>query len=273
MSWTTWEKVSEFDFKELIYEKKHHTVIGGGVARVTMNRPERMNTLTDTMMKEMSVALDDASHDKSIGVVVYTGSGNNFCAGGDVEAEAAGMLRQAFYFSFPVDWNMRNCRKPIIAAVKGWCIGGGNHLAYFCDMTIADSTAMFGQNGPRVGSPADGFIVARAAQVLGTKKAREMWMLCRRYTAKEAVEMGLINRVVSAGKLDEEVDQWCEEILSASPGCIEILKATFDNALDWGQGGESRIMFPDWFEAGGEMTEAQQAFLEKRKPDYWKLRK
>jgi naphthoate synthase/2-ketocyclohexanecarboxyl-CoA hydrolase len=158
--------------------------------------------------------------------------------------------------------------------VKGYAIGGGNHLAYCCDFTIAGENAIFGQNGPVVASPADSYIVRYLASVVGTKKAREMWMLCRKYTAKEALEMGLVNTVVPVDQVEAEVDKWADEILRLNPTCIEVLKATFDAELDEIAGTMRRyvqLMAPD-FPLGPEVKEAQTAFWEKRQPDFWKFR-
>lgn len=274
MSWSEWKSVQKLSFTDIIYDKKYHHDLGGGAARITINRPKKLNAFTDHTQDEMFHAIYDASHDPTIGVVVLTGAGDQaFCTGGDVEWEEKG-LREQFYWRYAPDQLARICRKPIIAAVKGWCIGGGNHLAYFCDFTIAADNAKFGQNGPRVASPADGYIVAYLTRVVGAKKAREMWMLCRRYTASEALTMGLINAVVPLDKLDEEVDKWCEEILALSPGCIEILKASFDMEIDYmaGSYGQlSRQMYPDWF-SSPEAEEGPKAFMEKRKPNFWGIR-
>jgi naphthoate synthase/2-ketocyclohexanecarboxyl-CoA hydrolase len=274
MSWTEWVKVPECDFKDIIYEKKHLDS-GGGVARITINRPEKLNAFTNRTVTEMGTAFDDASHDPSIGVVVLTGTGDKaFCVGGDVTWESTGGLRRQFYHEHWPNYYLRLCRKPIIAAVKGYAIGGGHHIAYCCDFTIAAENAVFGQNGPRVASPADGWIVPYLARVVGAKKAREIWMLCRRYSAREALEMGLVNKVVPLDKLAEEVDKWCEEILALSPTCIEILKAAFDADIEYLTGTfglQSRLMAPGHFDSE-EFKEAQQAFLEKRKPNFWKFR-
>lgn len=272
--WTEWKSVDECSFTDIIYEKKYHRELGAGVARITINRPHKLNAFTDHTQNEMFHAIYDASHDPAIGAVVLTGAGEKaFCTGGDVEWEEKG-LREQFYWRYAPDQLVRISRKPVIAAVKGWCIGGGNHLAYFCDFTIAADTAKFGQNGPRVASPADGYIVSYLTRVVGAKKAREMWMLCRRYTAGEALAMGLVNAVVPLEKLDQEVDKWCEELLYLSPGCIEVLKASFDAEIDYlaGSYGQlSRQMYPDWF-SSPEAEEGPRAFMEKRKPNFWKIR-
>ncbi len=276
MGWTAWEKVTGpgLDFTDILFDKKYHKELEGGVARVTMNRPDKMNAFTAHTQDEMFRAIYDASHDPTIGALILTGAGDRaFSAGGDVAWEQWG-LREQFYWRYSPNRLVRICRKPVIAAVKGFCIGGANHLAYTCDITIAADNAIFGQNGPRVSSPADGFIITYLVRVVGAKKARELWMLCRRYTAHEALEMGLINKVVPLERLDEEVDKWCEDILSLSPGCVEILKASFDWELDSMPqlGLMSGTLYPDWFDIP-EGQEGTVAFLEKRKPNFWRIRK
>jgi naphthoate synthase/2-ketocyclohexanecarboxyl-CoA hydrolase len=275
MSWTEWAEVKGkgLRFKEIVYDKHHHRELEGGVARVTFNRPEKYNAMTNRMMDEMFRAMYDASHDPLIGAIVLTGTGKNFGTGGDVEWEQWG-LREAFAWRYPANRLVRTSKKPVIAAVRGYCIGGHNHLAYCCDFTIASDTAVFGQAGPRVSSPADGPFVPYLVSVVGAKKAREMWMLCRRYNAQQALEMGLANTVVADSELEAEVNRWCEELLSVSPGCIEILKAAFDQELDRypEMGVISGALYPDWFDSA-EGKEGGAAFLEKRKPRFWGIRK
>lgn len=272
--WTKWETVPGFEFKEIIYEKKYHNELGAAVARITINRPAKYNAFTAHTMDEMFKAFYDAGHDPATGVVLLTGAGDKaFSTGGDVEWEKWG-LREQFYWKYePNRLVTVVCRKPVIAVVKGWCIGGGNHLAYCCDFTIAADNAKFGQNGPRVGSPADGYCVSFLNRVVGIKKAKEIWMLCRRYSAQEALQMGLVNVVVPLEKLDEEVDKWCEELLSLSPGCLEIIKGMFNNDIGQTQslGAFSSLLYPDWFDSQ-ECREGVDSFLEKRKPNFWKIR-
>lgn len=278
MGWSEWEKVKieERDLDEVIYEQKYLDN-AAGVARVTINRPDKLNAYTSKTIDELWEAMDDASMDKRIGVIVLTGAGDRaFCTGGDVEWESSRGSRMQMYTKIIPNHIVRLSRKPVIAAVRGYAIGGGNHLAYFCDFTIAADNARFGQTGPRIGSPADGWPVVYSSKVLGTKKAREMWMLTRQYDAQQALDMGLVNCVVPLDKLDEEVDKWCEEVLNKAPTCIEILKATFDAADMDDQVGQfgiySRRMAPGIFDSE-EVREAQQAFFEKRKPNFLRFRK
>jgi len=275
MSWGTWERIrgAGLDFKEIVYEKKGHPELEGGVARVSFNRPDKYNAMTIHTVDEMFRAFYDANHDPMIGVIVLTGVGENFGTGGDVDWEQWG-LREAFYFRYPPNRLVRMSRKPVLAMVRGYCIGGHNHLAYCCDFTIAAQNAQFGQAGPKVSSPADGFFVPYLARVVGAKRAREMWMLCRRYSADDAFRMGLVNAVVAPDQLEDEVDRWCEELLSVSPGCLEILKETFDREMDGfpEMGVISGSMYPDWFDSA-EGKEGGAAFVEKRKPRFWSIRK
>lgn len=275
MSWTQWQQVEGpgLEFSEIIYEKKFHRELEGGVARVSINRPEKYNALTGHTVNEMFRAFYDANHDPMIGVIVIAGVGKHFGTGGDVEWEAWG-LREAFYWRYPHNRLLRMSRKPIIAAVQGYCIGGSNHLAYCCDFTIAADNAIFGQAGPRVSSPADGYFIPYLVRVIGAKRAREMWMLCRRYTALEAYRMGLVNKVVPLERLEEEVDKWCEELLQLSPGCLEILKAAFDQELDMFSdlGVISSMLYPDWFDTP-EGKEGGASFLQKRRPRFWSIRR
>ena len=223
--------MTALEFQDIIYQK-HHRV--QGAAWVTINRPEVMNSFTGRTLAEMKEAVIDANCDESIGVVVITGAGDRaFCAGGDIkwlgEAQQEGKWGHG---DFDPHAGIEECLKPIIARVNGYSIGGGNHMAYFCDFTIASEKATFAQVGPRVGSPASGHYVSYLTWVVGAKKAKEMWMLCRRYTAQQALEMGLVNVVVPPDKLDEEVDKWCRELLAKSPSCLKILKASFRSLYD-----------------------------------------
>lgn len=260
----------KFKFTDVVYTKKD------GVAKIIMNRPETYNAFRDVTLREMIRAFNDAAMDNSVGVVVLTGAGDkSFSSGGDVEWEAKGGLERMHEDPLDIHNAMRNCLKPIIARVNGYAIGGGHHLAYFCDFTIAAEHAIFGQNGPRIGSPAGGYIVSYLTRVVGAKKAREIWYLCRRYSAKEAQEMGLTNAVVPMAGLDAEVDKWCAEALALSPSCLKILKASFETEFDYLRGSGSdlqRMIAPKFFESG-EGLEGATAFLERRQPDFSRFRK
>ena len=276
MNWTDWSAVEGDgldNFEEILYEKKTHIELGGSVARVTLNNPTKMNTLKLTTVDEMFRAFYDANHDPAVGVIVIAAAGKHFGAGGDVDWERWG-LREAFYNRYPHNRLMRISRKPIIAQVQGYCIAGHNHMAYCCDFTIAADNAIFGQAGPRVSSPADGFFVPYLTKVVGAKKAKEMWMLCRKYKAEQALEMGLVNTVVPLDQLEAEVDQWCAEMLAVSPGCLEVLKASFDQEMDGYKESciNSAAMYPDWFDMP-EGKEGGDAFVNKRTPKFWDIRK
>ena len=273
MAWSEWEPVTHLKLKEVTYKKKYRD-IGGGIAKITFNRPQKMNAMTNIGWGEISATVAEASKDKDIGVVVYTGAGNHFGVGGDMEWEADGGLEdEGGGMAMPSNFDaaIQNCLKPVIAAVNGYCIGGHNHLAYHCDFTIATDNAIFGQNGPRVASPAHGHLVASSAYVLGMKKAKEMWMLCRQYTAQQAFEMGLANVVVPEEKLEAEVDKWCEELLSLSPSCLQIVKQSFNavgHEITWTTDKILAFLAPDFFDRA-EVKEAHDAFFNKRTPNFW----
>jgi len=271
MGWSEWEIMPGFeDLKEMICERKYRDR-GGGVARISFNRPKRMNALTNTGWNEIIKCLEHINNQKDIGVVVFTGVGDHFGVGGDVSWEASGEEGEVWAgIAGDFDAAVLECSKPVVAAVKGYCIGGHNHLANDCDFTIAADSAIMGQNGPRIGSPMGGHGVTNSAFSMGMKRAKEMWMLCRRYTAQEAYRMGMVNTVVPLDKLDEEVDRWCDELLDLLPSCLAIVKDSF-NAVDaaiFDRSFESMSKLSDDF--GEQMSEAQMAFFEKRKPNFWK---
>jgi dihydroxynaphthoic acid synthetase len=259
-------------YKHILYKT------GGGVAHLTINRPEVLNAFSGETLAELSDAYRRIGDDSSVGVVVLTGAGErSFCAGGDVRAEAEGWLddnggetdMKVLYEA------MRASLKPTIARVNGYAIGGGHHLAYFCDITIAADHAVFGQNGPRVGSPAQGWLVSYLVRVVGAKRAREIWMLCRRYSAATALEWGLVNAVVPLDQLDEEVQRWCDEMLALSPTCLKVLKRTFDEeyaAMREQQDGDYVAEINPGYWQSGEQREGALAFLEKRTPDFGQWR-
>lgn len=253
--------------KDILYTVKD------GVATITINRPKVLNAFTGDNIKEMGDLLGEAGGDKNVGVIVLTGVGERaFCVGGDINwekgsADKSGLEDHDFIF----DRQISGCPKPVIARVNGYAIGGGHHIAYFCDLTVAADHATFGQNGPRVGSPAEGHIVSHAANVIGHKRARELWMLCRRYTAQQALAWGLVNSVVPMARLDEEVKKFCDEILTLSPTCLKIIKRSFYDHMEPIMRTSGRAVLkavaPDYFKTG-EQQEGATAFLEKRKPDF-----
>jgi 2-ketocyclohexanecarboxyl-CoA hydrolase len=255
------------EYKDILYDVKDY------VATITINRPHKLNAFTQKTIYEWEDALRRAGEDRSVGVIVFTGAGDRaFSSGGDVNWEAGGGTKEEDYHTAQM---LIDCPKPVIARVNGWCIGGGNHLAYFCDFTIAAEHARFGQNGPRVGSPAGGHMVAHLANIVGHKRAREMWMLCRRYTAQQMLEWGLVNAVVPMEKLDEEVAKWCKEILALSPTVLKTVKRSFAYMLEDTM---KKDLFdvlnevaPNYFETD-EQKEGATAFLQKRAPDFNRFR-
>lgn len=253
------------DYQDILYEVKDD------VARITINRPQVLNAVNQRTINELADAIKRASLDRDAGVVVLTGVGEkSFCAGGDVKWEAEGGLID---LDFPLNRLVLHCPKPVIARINGYAIGSGNHLAYFCDFTIAADHAIFGQTGPRVGSPAGGHFVTHLTSIIGAKRAREMWMLTRRYTAQQMYEWGLINAVVPYAELDAEVDKWCKELLEKSGTCLKILKYSFNEQIDLTAVDDVIAkVAPDYF-LTGEQLEGANAFLEKRKPNFKRFRK
>lgn len=254
---------SSSGYTDILYSVKNY------VATITINRPQRLNAFTGHTIEELRHALSTADNSTDVGVIVLTGAGSrSFSAGGDMEWEVEGGLEGHDWY---LGKDIVECKKPVIARVNGYAIGGGHHLAYFCDFTIASEHSTFGQNGPRVGSPAGGYLVAHLASIIGHKRAREMWMLCRKYTAQQALEWGLINAVVPEEKLDEEVQQWCDEILALSPTVLTLVKSSFahhmNSYMDMNNSDMIKKHKPDYF-ATGEQQEGARAFLEKRKPDF-----
>ena len=263
------------NFEEIIYEKKD------GIAKITINRPERYNALTAQTLEEMYEAFRDSWADKTVGVIVLTGMGDKaFCTGGDQKTkDETGYEKGKASFDLleahgQVVNIMRCIPKPVIAAVNGFSIGGGNVLQVVCDLSIASENARFGQAGPKVGSFDAGFGTVYLARMVGEKKAREIWYLCRQYSAREALEMGLVNKVVPASELDSEVEKWCREILQKAPTALSYLKASFNADTDHVTG--IHIMSNravDLYYRTEESKEGKESFLEKRPPDFSKFRK
>ena len=261
-------------YSEIIYEKAE------GIAKITINRPHVHNAFTPTTNDEILDALADARFDDSVGVVILTGAGDKaFCSGGDQKVRGdAGYVDQGSGAHklnvLDIHVAIRRCPKPVIAMVAGWAIGGGCILAYVCDLTIAADNARFGQTGPKVGSFDAGYGSAHLARMVGQKKAREIWYLCRQYDAQQALDMGMVNTVVPLAELESETVQWCREILANSPMAIRCCKAAI-NADEDGQAGMMELAgyATSLFYMSEEGQEGRNAFLEKRDPDFSKFRR
>lgn len=267
-----WHKAAEFT--DIVYEK-----CSDGIAKITINRPQVHNAFRPQTVMEMSRALNDARNDADVGVIILTGMGENaFCSGGDQKVRGTGGYvgddGTPRLNVLDLQREIRTCPKPVVAMVAGWCVGGGHVLHMMCDLTIAAENAMFGQTGPRVGSFDGGWGASYMARIVGQKKAREIWFLCRFYNAKEALDMGLVNTVVPLEKLEAETVQWCREMLANSPLALRCLKAALNADCD-GQAGLQEL-------AGNatllyymteEGREGKNAFLEKRRPDFSKFQR
>src|SRR5690625_2047175 len=261
-----WCKVKEF--VEIIYE------IYNGIAKVTINRPETHNEFTPRTVNEMIAAFVDARDDSSIWVIILTGAGDKaFCSGGDQSVRGHGGYVGDDEIPrlnvLDLQRLIRTIPKPVIAMVNGYAIGGGHVLHVVCDLTIASENATFGQTGPKVGSFDAGYGAGYLARMVGHKRAREIWYLCRQYSAQEAYEMGMVNTVVPLEKLEEETLQWCEEILEKSPTALRFLKASFNADTDGlaglqQMGGDATLLYYTTDEA----KEGRDAFKEKRKPNF-----
>ena len=255
------------EYEDILYETR-----GDGVARVTINRPEKYNAFRARTVDELIDAFQRAGWDDAIGVIVLTGAGDRaFCTGGDQTAHDGGYDGRGV-IGLPIDELqslIRDVPKPVIARVNGFAIGGGNVLATLCDLTIASDTAQFGQVGPKVGSVDPGFGTAYLARIVGEKKAREMWYLCKRYTAADALAMGLANAVVPHAELDAEVDRWCAELMERSPTALAIAKRSFNADSENIRGISSMGMQAlSLYYGTDESKEGGLAFREKRKPDF-----
>lgn len=267
-----WHKAGEFT--DIVCEK-----CSDGIAKITINRPQVHNAFRPQTVMEMSRALNDARNDADVGVIILTGMGENaFCSGGDQKVRGTGGYvgddGTPRLNVLDLQREIRTCPKPVVAMVAGWCVGGGHVLHMMCDLTIAAENAMFGQTGPRVGSFDGGWGASYMARIVGQKKAREIWFLCRFYNAKEALDMGLVNTVVPLEKLEAETVQWCREMLANSPLALRCLKAALNADCD-GQAGLQEL-------AGNatllyymteEGREGKNAFLEKRRPDFSKFQR
>jgi len=258
------------DYQDIIYKKKD------GIARITINRPDKLNAFRTETLMEMTKALEDVEIDRTVGVLVLSGAGGRaFCVGGDAgESSGAGYKPELGAYVRRVHDMIRKVPIPVIAAVRGYAIGGGHVFHIICDLTIASEDSIFGQVGPRVGSFDAGYGAGYLARLVGEKKAREIWFLCERYTAHEALQMGMVNKVVSPDKLEEEVEAWCQKILALSPTALKVLKAAFNRESDHIAGSEALAMASLWqYYQTDEAAEGKQAYLEKRKTDFSKFRK
>lgn len=258
------------EYREILVGVQDH------VATITINRPERMNSLTVDGIRELETALDAAGKDPYVGVIVLTGAGEKaFCTGADVAWQREGRMGHTGPREFtPPYLTFSYNPKPIIARVNGYAIGGGNHFAYFCDFTIAADHAVFGQSEPRVAYPTSGPVINYLVRVVGHKRAREMWMLGRRYDAAQMLDWGLVNAVVPMADLDAEVRRWCDEILAVSPTCLKVYKASFVEEFNdlIGQGDQLRRWMVPADHRETEQKEGTSAFLEKRRPDFSRFR-
>ncbi|MFG1346625.1 enoyl-CoA hydratase-related protein [Xanthobacter autotrophicus DSM 431] len=254
------------DYRDITYE------VRGAAAWITINRPEKYNAFRGVTCEELIHAIGKAGWDKAIAAIVLTGAGAKaFCTGGDQSAHD-GAYDGRGTIGLPVEELqslIRDVPKPVIARVNGFAIGGGNVLVTCCDLAIASSNAVFGQVGPKVGSVDPGFGTALLARGVGEKKAREIWMLCRRYSAEQALQMGLVNAVVPPEELDAEVERWCAEIAALSPTAIAIAKKSFnlDSESIRGISGMGMQALSLFYQTE-ESKEGVKAFLEKRPPKF-----
>ncbi|MBD5173458.1 MAG: 1,4-dihydroxy-2-naphthoyl-CoA synthase [Bacteroidales bacterium] len=266
-----WSPIKEYT--DILFEQC------GGIAKITINRPQVYNAFRPQTNFEMLDAMAYCRDNSSIGVIILTGIGDKaFCSGGDQNVKGVGgyIDNNGVPRLNVLDLHkaIRSIPKPVIAMVNGYAIGGGNVLQVVCDLTIASENARFGQTGPKVGSFDAGFGSSYLARCVGQKKAREIWFLCRQYTAAEALEMGMINKVVPLEKLEQETVEWCRTILSRSPMAIRMIKRALNAELDGQRGlmefaGDATLMYYLMEEA----QEGKNAFLEKREPDFDKFPK
>lgn len=259
-------------YEDILYHKS-----GDGIAKIAINRPEVHNAFRPRTVAEMQRAFADARDDADVGVVILTGAGGRaFCSGGDQRVRGEGGYVDSTGIArlnvLDLQRQIRTLPKPVIAMVAGWAVGGGHVLHMMCDITIAADNAKFGQTGPKVGSFDGGYGAAYMARIVGQKKAREIWFLCRSYGAQEALDMGLVNRVVPLAQLETETVMWCREILQNSPMAIRCLKAALNADCD-GQAGLQELAGNATllFYLSEEGKEGKNAFLDKRPPDFGKF--
>jgi naphthoate synthase len=272
MSNVEWIRIPGYE--DIKYEKSPE-----GIAKVTINRPEVRNAFRPQTTAEMIRAFDDARDDAEVGVVILTGEGPDaFCSGGDQRVRGAGgYVGQDGVPRLNVldlQKRIRYLPKPVVASVAGYAVGGGHVLHVVCDLTICAENAKFGQTGPRVGSFDGGLGSSYLARIVGQKKAREIWFLCRQYGAQEALDMGLVNKVVPLDQLEAETIQWCREMLALSPMALRFLKSAMNADCDGQMGlqdfaGSATLLYY----LTEEGREGKEAFLEKRPPNFKKFRR
>lgn len=263
-----WKPIEGFNFEEILFEEYNH------IAKVTINRPRYRNAFTPKTVWEMSQAFNYCREALDIRVVILTGAGDKaFCSGGDMHVKGHGGYIGTdgvpHLNVLDLQMQIRRLPKPVIAMVNGYAIGGGHVLHVVCDLSIASDNAIFGQTGPKVGSFDAGFGASYLARVVGQKKAREIWFLCRQYSAVEAERMGLVNKVVPFDRLEDECVEWAETMIERSPLALRMMKAGFNAELDGQAGiqelaGDATMLYYTLDEA----QEGGKAFLEKRKPDF-----
>jgi naphthoate synthase len=276
-TWTDASTEAGGDFSDVRYEKSAGE--DEGIAKITIDRPEVRNAFRPRTIVEISRALEDAREDTQVGVIVLTGAGPDaFCSGGDQRVrgdsgyladDEAGRAGVGRFHVTDLHIQIRRLPKPVVAMVAGYAIGGGHVLHLVCDLTIAADNARFGQVGPKVGSFDGGFGAGLLANLVGPKKAKEIWFLCRQYSAEEAREMGMVNTVVPLERLEDETVQWCREMLALSPFALRLLKASF-NAAEDGLSGIQQLAHDTnlLFYGNEEAQEGRDAYREKRKPDF-----
>tara|TARA_B100000700_G_C14801964_1_gene741025 strand:- start:99 stop:932 length:834 start_codon:yes stop_codon:yes gene_type:complete len=271
-----WSLVKEY--KDIIFEVGNHEETKG-IAKITINRPEKRNAFRPQTVFELRDAFEAIRDIQDVGVVILTGMGKEaFCSGGDqTQRGNAGYTDKSGVDRLnilDVQKQIRSLPKPVIAMVAGYAVGGGHVLHMLCDLTIAANNAQFGQTGPKVGSFDGGWGASYMARIVGQKRAREIWFLCRFYNAQQALDWGLVNQVVPYADLEKETIQWCKEILQNSPTAIRLLKAALNADCDGQAGlqqlaGDATLLFYQTQEA----QEGRDAFIEKRKPDFKKFKR
>ncbi|MBK6911621.1 MAG: 1,4-dihydroxy-2-naphthoyl-CoA synthase [bacterium] len=266
-----WQSAGEYS--DILYHKWN------GIAKITINRPEVRNAFRPQTLFDMQHAFNDAREDENVGVIILTGAGDlAFCSGGDQRIRGdqgyVGSDKVPRLNVLDLQRQIRSLPKPVVAMIAGFAIGGGHVLHVVCDLSIAADNARFGQTGPRVGSFDAGFGAGHLARIVGHKKAREIWYLCRQYDAQQALDMGLVNAVVPLAKLEEETVQWCREMLEHSPMALRCLKAAFNAETDGLAGiqelaGNATLLYY----MSEEAQEGRNAYKEKRKPDFSKFKR